>query len=86
MGKPKGRTPSLLSMATGTPEAHISGKSTPCYRCGDTVAKGAVCFRIPRRETGFTNRPIFCIGCTADIVAQTKADLGLLEVAIKQGG
>jgi hypothetical protein len=84
MGKPKGKTPSLLSMATGTPEPHICGKGTPCDRCGETVSKGTNCFRIPKMKSGFTSKPIFCVNCTVAIVAQTKTDLGLVEQAIQQ--
>lgn len=79
MGKPKGKTPSLLAVTTGTPVPHTCGKATPCDRCGDAVVKGESCFRIPRRQSGFTHYPIFCIGCTVAIVEQTKIELLAVE-------
>lgn len=84
MGKPKGNTPSLLTMATGTPAAHTCGRATSCDRCDGRIAKGAACFQIPKMKSGFTVRPIFCVGCTSDIVAKTKADIELVEEALKQ--
>ena len=83
MGKPKGKTPSLLSMSTGTPVAHTSGKATPCNRCDDIVEKGAACFQIPKTKSGFTVRPIFCIACTTAIIEQTKIDIAELEAVLK---
>jgi hypothetical protein len=84
MGKPKGKTPSLLSISTGKPEVHSCGKLTPCDRCGERVAKGDACFRIPKMKSGFTNRPIFCVECTSDIVTRTKADIVSIEAVLKQ--
>ena len=79
MAKPKGKTPSLLSMSTGTPTAHTCGKATTCDRCNGKVATGDVCFQIPKQKGGFTVRPIFCVGCTAEIVEKTKVDLLAIE-------
>jgi len=83
MGKPKGKTPSLLSMTTGTPVTHECGKLTACSRCEKDMAKGTVCFQIPKMKSGFTSRPIFCVGCTSDIVKQTKTDLESIEESLK---
>jgi hypothetical protein len=83
MGKPKGKTPSLLSISTGKPTVHTCGKLTPCDRCGEKVAKGHICFQIPKMKSGFTNRSIFCVGCTSAILVQTKADIESLEVMLK---
>lgn len=82
MGKPKRKTPSLLTMSTGTPALHTCGKATKCDRCNERVATGHVCFQIPRAKGGFTVRPIFCVGCTADIVEKTKADLQVVENSV----
>lgn len=79
MAKPKGKTPSLLSMATGAPVMHTCGKATKCDRCSGRIATGQPCFQIPKLKNGFTTRPIFCPACTADIVAQTKAELAVVE-------
>ena len=82
MGKPKGKTPSLIAMLTGKPAVHACGRATECDRCGDDVATGATCFQIPKIKNGFTTKPIFCLICTADIIAQTKIDLQALEVTL----
>lgn len=80
MTKPKGKTPSLLSMSRGTPEVHKCGRATPCDRCESAVATGQMCFRIPQLKNGFTGKPIFCLDCTVAIVEQTKAELAEAEV------
>ncbi len=82
MGKPKGKTPSLISILTGKPAVHTCGRATDCDRCGDKIATGASCFQIPKFKSGFTSRPIFCVACTADIITQTKIDLHALEVTL----
>lgn len=79
MAKPKGKTPSLLAVSTGTPVPHTCGKATPCDRCGATVVKGESCFQIPKMKSGFTKHPIFCIVCTVAIVEQTKIELSAVE-------
>jgi hypothetical protein len=79
MTKPKGKTPSLLSISTGTPDIHTCGREAHCDRCGESVLKGQSCFQIPKMKHGFTSRPIFCIGCTKDIIEQTKVELSSLE-------
>lgn len=80
--KPKGKTPSLLSMSTGTPTVHTCGKATACDRCDNNVAMGHICFRIPKQKGGFTARPIFCVVCTAAIVDKTKTDLLSIEAIV----
>ncbi len=82
MGKPKGKTPSLISMSTGKPAVHTCGRATDCDRCGEHVATGASCFQIPKMKNGFTIKPIFCVACVADIVAQTKSDVEALEATL----
>lgn len=79
MGKPKGKTPSLLAISTGTPEPHTCGKATPCARCEATIVKGQNCFKIPKMGSGFINHPIFCFVCTVAIVEQTKIELSAVE-------
>lgn len=69
-------------MSTGVPIEHTCGKTTSCDRCSEKVATGHTCFQIPKSKNGFTTRPIFCVACTADIVAQTKAELALLETMV----
>ena len=68
MGKPKGKTPSLLSISTGTPVVHTCGKSTPCGRCGENLPKGTPCFQIPKLRSGFTQKPLYCVKCVEAIV------------------
>ena len=82
MPKPKGKTPSLLSMSTGTPIAHTCGKATNCDRCAERISTGAACFQIPKQKSGFTTKPIFCIACTKEIVEKTKSDLAAIEAAL----
>jgi hypothetical protein len=84
MTRPKGKTPSLLSMSTGIPVVHTCGKATPCDRCGKTLSKGQSCFQIPKMKSGFTSRPIFCSACTADIIEQTKTELSAIEEDCRQ--
>ena len=79
MAKPRGKTPSLLSMSTGAPVLHTCGKATKCDRCSGRVTTGQACFQIPKLKNGFTTRPIFCVACTVDIIAQTKAELANVE-------
>lgn len=79
MAKPKGKTPSLLAITTGTPEPHTCGKATPCGRCEEPVAKGDECFTIPKLKSGYVNNPIFCVHCTIAIVDQTKVELLVIE-------
>jgi len=80
--KPKGKTPSLLTMSTGAPTAHTCGKATTCDRCDDPVGTGHVCFQIPKLRGGFTAHPIFCVECTAAIVEKTKTDLLAIETIV----
>ena len=82
MVKPKGKTPSLLAISTGTPELHTSGKATPCERCEETIIKGQCCFKIPKVKSGFTSHPLFCVACTKDIIEQTKIELLVIEKAV----
>jgi hypothetical protein len=82
MAKPKGKTPSLLTMSTGTPTIHTCGKATTCERCNDKVATGHICFQIPKQRGGFTARPIFCVACTAAIIDKTKTDLLAIEAIV----
>jgi hypothetical protein len=79
MAKPKGKTPSLLSMSTGTPEIHSCGKSTACERCNEKILMGNQCFKIPKQKSGFTAKPLFCTGCTKEIIQQTKLEIEAIE-------
>ncbi len=83
MVKPKGKIPSLLSMSTGAPTVHTCGKATTCDRCDGKVATGHICFKIPKQKAGFTTQPIFCVGCTAEIVGKTKVELLAIETVVK---
>lgn len=79
MAKPKGKTPSLLAISTGTPAPHTCGKATPCDRCEEIVVKGQRCFKIPKVNSGFTRNPIFCVACMIAIIEQTKIELLVVE-------
>lgn len=84
MVKPKGRTPTLLSMSTGKPSKHTCKKSSKCARCKEVILNGAICFQIPKQKSGFTSKPLFCISCTKNILEQTKADILDIEKAIEE--
>jgi hypothetical protein len=86
VAKPKGKTPSLLSISTGAPTVHTCGKATPCDRCGETVVKGQRCFQIPKVKSGFTGHPIFCVECTVAIVEQTKIELSVVDQDVRWKG
>lgn len=86
MAKPRGKTPSLLAVSTGTPEAHTCGRATPCERCEESVATHARCFRIPKMGSGYTHRPIFCVDCTIAIIEQTKIELSAVELEVRGKG
>ncbi|WP_416876906.1 hypothetical protein [Litorimonas sp.] len=79
MAKPKGKTPSFMSMSTGKPSRHICGKTTACTRCKEPIPKGGHCFKIPKLRNGFTAKPVHCDKCVALIVEQTKSDLATVE-------
>ncbi|WP_417812199.1 hypothetical protein [Thalassospira alkalitolerans] len=79
MAKPKGKTPSLLSMSTGTPSSHVCGKTTPCGRCNKDISTGKECFKIPKQKSGFTSNPLFCVDCTRLIIEKTKSDITAIE-------
>lgn len=76
---PKGPTPSLLSMATGTPSVHVCGKASKCTRCQKEISKGQECAKIPKSVSGFTTKPIYCVDCTNKIIAKTRADIDEVE-------
>ena len=69
-------------MSTGTPVIHTCGKATSCNRCDGRIATGAVCFQIPKTKAGFTIRPLFCLGCTSNIVEKTNDDLLAVKALI----
>lgn len=79
MSEPRGKTPSLLSMSTGTPAQHVCERSTKCGRCKEAVSLNEDCFRIPRQSSGFTRKVIHCVSCTRKIVRQTRKDLEKVE-------
>ena len=79
MTKPKGKTPSLLSMSTGKPLIYICKKKSKCSRCKDDIKKDQNCFQIPKASSGFTSKKIFCIACTIEIVTQTKKEIAKIE-------
>jgi ferredoxin len=77
--KPKGKTPSLLSMSTGKPLVYICKKKSKCSRCKNDIIKNYKCFQIPKASSGFTSKKIFCVACTTEIVEQSKKDIAKIE-------
>lgn len=82
MAKPKGPTPSLLSISTGKPSAYVCGKTTSCDRCKTKIATGERCYKIPKIKSGFTARPLFCVGCTKLIIEKTKSEIAAVEATM----
>lgn len=78
MAKPKGKTPSLLTQSTGKPVADTAQKKCKCNRCKGDILMGEKYFKIPKVESGFSNKKSCCINCFRDILEQTKADLSAL--------
>lgn len=80
----KGKIPSLLSMTTGKPVPHVSGRKTPCGLCEEPILMGVACFEIPKKGNGFTSRPLHCVPCVKLILEQTKKELEKLigEVSV----
>lgn len=83
MAKPKGKTPSLLSISTGAPSSHVCGKATSCDRCKTKISTGKQCFKIPKQKSGFTSKPLFCVNCTRLIIERTKSDIAAIESTMK---
>ncbi|GAB5451129.1 MAG: hypothetical protein Hals2KO_14570 [Halioglobus sp.] len=83
MTKPKGKTPSLLSMSSGKPVLHECGRACKCSRCKNGLSKGVMCFQIPKSSSGFTAKKIHCLDCTASVIAQTKKDILKIEKEIE---
>lgn len=77
--KPKGKTPSLLVQSTGMPEVYDCKKATNCYRCKSSIRSGARAFKIPKAQSGFTNKKPCCRECFSQILEQTKSDIAVLE-------
>lgn len=77
--KPKGKTPSLLSMSTGKPALYICKKKTGCSRCKNPITLGQSCFQIPKMLAGFSKKKMFCAKCTDLIIKRTKTEIHQLE-------
>jgi len=77
--KPKGKTPSLLSMSTGKPTLYTCKKKMKCSRCKNEITMGQNCFQIPKMSAGFSSKKPFCIVCTDLIIKQTKTEIHQLE-------
>lgn len=75
IGKPRGRSPSLIGSTLGTPKLVTIAKSTPCKRCGTALHKGLVCYAIPQLGGAFTNLRRYCTPCFRNILQKTKEDL-----------
>jgi len=80
--KPKGKTPSLLSMSTGKPTVYTCKQKTKCSRCKNEITMGQDCFKIPKMSAGFSSKKMFCIECTDLIVQQTKTEISKLAIEI----
>lgn len=84
MGKPKGKTPSLLAQSTGKPSVHSYNRKTTCCRCKESIASGIKCFQIPKAQSGFTSQKPHCLGCFRQILEKTKSDILELETSLNE--
>ncbi len=82
MSKPKGKTPSLISGASGKPEAVRALKKSHCARCHSDILKDERCFDIPKTSGPFKSTKRYCTGCFTSILEQTDKDIDELKVFV----
>lgn len=76
---PKGKTPSLIGSSLGRPSKVTCGRSTPCSRCGQDIAKGQECYDVPQPLEPHSSTRRFCQACFRDVLERTKRDVAELE-------
>jgi len=76
---PRGKTPSLIGSSLGRPDRTTCGRSTPCSRCGEDIAKGVLCYDVPQPSKPFAYPRRFCATCFANVLEQTSRDLAELR-------
>lgn len=77
--KPKGKTPSLIGFANGTPCRVDVLKKSNCVRCKTAILAGSDCFNIPQKVSGFRRDRRYCIACYSAVLKQTSSDLDALK-------
>ena len=75
----KGKIPSLIGSSLGRPSKKICGRKTACSRCREGIAKDEDCYDVPQPKKPHSSPRRFCTECFADVLEQTKRDLGNLE-------
>jgi hypothetical protein len=75
MLKPKGKTPTLISGASGKPKMVVADGKSHCARCEGVIAAREQCFEIPKIGGAFTNKKRHCKTCFVAILAKTREDL-----------
>lgn len=73
--KPKGKTPSLIGFANGSPCRVEVLKKSICVRCKAEIVVGDDCFNIPQKKSGFTRERRYCKNCYSAVLQQTETDL-----------
>ena len=73
--KPKGRTPSLISLNNGNPKKAEVRRKSICTRCKRDIESGVDCFEISRIISGFKQSRRYCKICFTNIIQQTEKDL-----------
>lgn len=71
----KGKTPSLIGSSLGRPSKQTCGRSTPCSRCGEAIAKGNECYDVPQPTKPHASTRRFCADCFKGVLEQTSRDL-----------
>lgn len=75
----KGKTPTLISGASGKPTLETGRNKRDCTRCGDDIEGGESFFAIPKLGSGFSNKKPFCTSCFIEILDQSQKDLDMLR-------
>lgn len=69
----------MIGSSLGRPAKVTCGRTVPCSRCGEDIAKGKECYDVPQLQKAFSATRRFCGGCFEKVLAQTKRDLAKLE-------
>ena len=74
-GKPKGKTPSLISSKNGRPERVDVLRKSNCKRCKIELTKGQTAIEIPQLGQAYSHVIRICDDCYAKVLDQTEKDL-----------
>lgn len=74
-GKPKGKTPSLISNKNGRPKRVDVGGKSKCNRCKGEFIKGETAIEIPQLGKAYSYEIRICDACFERVLDQTEKDL-----------